>query len=491
MIPSDPHVGEAQPNPYLHNLWYRKLQPVTMDRRDFVKVAAACGACRLLPARPAAAQQSTAQHTPPGTEPQPRSAQVLPAVIAGMTLEQLRDDYYDRLFNRYLPFWDKGGYDKRFGGFMCELNDDGSVANDEKYIWYQGRGIWVYSFLYNHFGKDERWLDVARKTKDFMVDHMYAGEGKWHERARRDGTVTGGLGGNVYGWLFAAAGLTQYYRATEDKKSLSLATRSIWAAVKAHDDPSYTGAFSEGEDRVELPKKGLRSQAHSMVFVWVLSQLLSCHDDPSLAKLQAKHVDLIMNKFWNPEYGIANEYLLHDYARVPGAEGHMNAGHAIETLWMVADEALRIKDRKLFERATRRFRRLLEMCWDYVFEGLGSEDFLVFDTPKYRRGPKFSVKTMWAHCEVLIGCMMALEYTGQAWAKEWYERARRFTLRTMPVPGHGVWRQAVDRQGRDVKRIGISAKRRGNFHQPRTMMLSLLSLQRMIDHRRALTPFPG
>ena len=37
---------------------------------------------------------------------------------------------------------------------MCELNDDGSVANDEKYIWYQGRAIWVYSFLHNHFGKN-------------------------------------------------------------------------------------------------------------------------------------------------------------------------------------------------------------------------------------------------------------------------------------------------------------------------------------------------
>ena len=70
--------------------------------------------------------------------------------IAGMTLHQLRNDYRKRIFKEYLPFWDKGGFDKKYGGFMCELYDDGSVENDEKFIWYQGRGIWVYSYLYNN-----------------------------------------------------------------------------------------------------------------------------------------------------------------------------------------------------------------------------------------------------------------------------------------------------------------------------------------------------
>ena len=98
--------------------------------------------------------------------------EVLPFKIAGMAMEDLKDDYHDRLFNQYLPFWEKGGYDKELGGFMCELNDDGSVCSDVKYILYQGRGIWVYSFLYNNFGKDPSYLGIARKSRDFMV--MYS-----------------------------------------------------------------------------------------------------------------------------------------------------------------------------------------------------------------------------------------------------------------------------------------------------------------------------
>ena len=88
----------------------------------------------------------------------------MPGKIAGMNLEELRDDYHNRLFKQYLPFWEKGGYDKQLGGFICELNDDGSVYNDEKFLWYQGRGLWVYSFLYNNFGKNPSHLEIATKT---------------------------------------------------------------------------------------------------------------------------------------------------------------------------------------------------------------------------------------------------------------------------------------------------------------------------------------
>jgi N-acylglucosamine 2-epimerase len=227
-----------------------------------------------------------------------------------------------------------------------------------------------------------------------------------------------------------------------------------------------------------------------MVLVGALSQLLSVHQDPQLERLQKQHVSFIMNRFWNAEYGITNEYLQHDYSRIPGVEGYMFVGHSIETLWMILHEALRIKDRALFDAAKSRVRRLLEMSWDYVFEGCGDGDYFVFDTPKHHEGPDYNVKTMWAHCELLVDCLTILEYTGELWAKEWYDRVRAFALKTMPVAAHGVWRQAVDRRGKDIKRAATSTKRKDNYHQVRMLMLNLLSLERVIGNQRNLTPFP-
>jgi hypothetical protein len=49
---------------------------------------------------------------------------------------------------------------------------------------------------------------------------------------------------------------------------------------------------------------------------------------------------------------------------------------------------------------------------------------------------------------------------------------------------HGVWRQAVDRRGSGKQRPGISPYRKGNFHQPRCLMLNLLDVERLIDRGR-------
>ena len=73
--------------------------------------------------------------------------------IAGLTLKQHREELWGRLFDEYLPFWDHGGYDEKYGGFICNLDENGVPVDDQKFIWYQGRGIWVYSFLYNNIKK--------------------------------------------------------------------------------------------------------------------------------------------------------------------------------------------------------------------------------------------------------------------------------------------------------------------------------------------------
>ena len=272
-----------------------------MRRRDFLASTLAATVPAALPAvaLSAAAEEPAASAAAPAP----------PRQIAGMTIRQLCDDYHDRLFNHYLPFWDKGGYDRQLGGFMCELNDDGSVAADEKFIWYQGRGIWVYSFLYNEFGKDPHWLDVASKTREFMVRHMYAQEGKWYEKVRRDGSLLEGVGQTVFGWLFAAVGLSEYYLATGNPEDLELTKRSLAAAVNAYEEPGYTDTFTSKYMNLDVPFKGLRSQGHSMVIITALGRLLSHAADAELEKLQRQHVDHIVNDFWNPQYGIENEFL--------------------------------------------------------------------------------------------------------------------------------------------------------------------------------------
>ncbi len=395
----------------------------------------------------------------------------------GRSFDQLLEDCRSQLFDEYLPFWEKGGIDEANGGFMCYLYEDGSVENDRKDIWYQGRGIWVYSYLYNEIDKNPKWLDIARKARNFMVEHMHRGDGTWLDTVDRVGKPVSSIAidrtNNIYGALFATVGLIQYAKATGNEEDIELARLSIRKSVERYEDPAYLGVPVQGIDA-----SGLRAQGHSFMLIWVVPQLLELVSDPWLEALVKEHLDVVENKFWHPDYGISNEYLYHDYSRIPSHDGFMVPGHSIETQWMCMNEALRQGEEDRRDVFKNRMRRLIEMSWDYVYDGTCDTAYqavAINDTPA---GPFLDVKTMWAQSEVALGCLFAYEQTGEAWAQEWFDRSWNYLQRTMPTD-HGVWRQAVDRKGRDKQRAGISNYRRGNFHQPRCLMYMMKSLERM------------
>ncbi|HEU0048096.1 MAG TPA: hypothetical protein VFQ43_10885, partial [Nitrososphaera sp.] len=68
--------------------------------------------------------------------------------LAGMSPRELRDSLHTELFDVVLPFWDKHGVDHEYGGVMCSLDYDGTLVNTDKLLWFQGRALWVYSYLY-------------------------------------------------------------------------------------------------------------------------------------------------------------------------------------------------------------------------------------------------------------------------------------------------------------------------------------------------------
>ena len=392
--------------------------------------------------------------------------------IAGLPIKEHRDELWKRLFDEYLPFWEHGGYDEKYGGFICHLDNNGVPVDDEKNIWYQGRAIWVYSFLYNNIKKDPKYLEIAKRTRDFMVNKMYANNGKWVTIVHKDGKIIKGIEPetDIYGWLFAANGLAEYYKISGDDEDLRLIKSSIKAAVESYDSENYLkGTKIEGR----------RFQGHSMIFLRLLTQFLSYYKDEELEKLLEFHKNKIINNFYHPEYRISNEELNHDYSRIKGMEDKMFLGHSLETQWMVMDYALRRNDNELYEKVRDNFRRYLLMGWDYSFDGWGSEFYYVLQD--YSVNKICQTKTMWAHTEILNGCLIIYEQEGVEWAREWYGKTWDY-LKKYFSRGIGAWEQAVDRRGNPKSREnwGINPMRRGNYHQPRFLMLGILSLDRIM-----------
>jgi len=57
--------------------------------------------------------------------------------------------YREELIGRVIPFWMNHSLDQEHGGYFTCLTREGAVYDSRKYVWLQGRAVWMLSKLYN------------------------------------------------------------------------------------------------------------------------------------------------------------------------------------------------------------------------------------------------------------------------------------------------------------------------------------------------------
>ena len=408
-----------------------------------------------------------------GAQPNADATRTSRSHIAGMPLAEIREQYRYDLFDDYVPFWRKSGFDFDLGGFMCAVADDGTQLNTEKSMWYQGRGLWTHSYLYNHFGGDEH-LEMARLTKEFVIKHGRDAEGNWVSSMDREGRHTGAADRMGYAALFLAEGLQEYSKAAGDEEAMDLAIDVFWQGTETYNDPARD--IEQGYIPISYP--GMRVGGFEMVTIVLLNSLLQKRSDAKLEARMSNALENVTERFWNPEYGLNNEALDYEFNRPDDEnEDFMYLGHAIETFWMILHEALRRKDKALFDLAAERLKRHMEVAWDDVYGGF-------FRAMEVNGSYTFD-KVLWLQEEVLIGMMILMEHTDLEWPAWWFDRTFHYVQDKFPLRRHGypMWIMGGDRK------VAYQPKtaRKGNFHHPRHLMLNLLALDRMIERNGAVS----
>ena len=170
-----------------------------MNRRRFIGTACAAATASALPRLGA----STAGRT----KPAPIKS------LAGLRLKELRDQYYSYIYDDFLPFMEKYVIDTEFGGFMCQADRDGTRLGTSKTPTNEGRGIWVWSYLYSVLSKEQKYLDVAKRSLDLILKSRPEGDTLWPRSLTREGEPAAAADATVYGDLYIAAGIAEYARA--------------------------------------------------------------------------------------------------------------------------------------------------------------------------------------------------------------------------------------------------------------------------------------
>lgn len=410
--------------------------------------------------------------------------------LAGMAIQELRERYRAELFESYLPFWDRYGIDQKYGGFLCALDHDGTLVSDNKLAWFQGRGIWVYSFLYNHFGRNPRYLEIAKKAKEFLLAHFPQQDGWWAELVSREGKVLKPFGGDLLGMYFAAEGLQEYAYAAGDDETRAAAFNLLRKLFSHMNLPGSTDP--------ETGVVGVRSQGLWMVTLRAATQILRKWHDDEIASMADQSIDAIIDKHYNPDLGLNTETLNFDFSRPKEEANKTKIGHSIESLWMVMDEAARRNDKALRAICAERIRRHLEVGWDHIFGGLADSinvdqggyqwpvDRLVGTDMELRAVGEYKwMKSSWSLDETLLATLKIIEDSGEEWAVRYFNLAQETFDKKVSLKRHGfpLFLIFADRRFS----FQPHSVRQENYHRPRQYMLNLLALDRMIKRQQQPT----
>jgi N-acylglucosamine 2-epimerase len=447
-----------------------------MKRRDFI------GAAAIVPlAISGRLKAGPASRVPAG---QPAKKEIS---IGGVPLSTLREEF-KRDLDEYVDFFMRHGIDFERGGFMCSLDHDGTLVDTNKFHWFQGRGIWVFSHLYLNFEKNPRYLEAARKTCDFMLRYFPQDKEKmrWATIVAKDGAVVKDYENDPFGCYFGIEGMFELAAAAGDEKLFSEALDLYLRHYR----------FVRAPEALFMTyPPGTRGFNMEMADLEIATQVLRRKDIPEVRRIADECLATIMDRFYDPEIKLYNEVLDKDLNRIPAERNQGNPGHGVEVMWMVMDEADRRRDAALFGRAKDRVLDLLEIGWDHVYGGVvfgvnvgqGCYEWPVVQpagmTVEFRERGEYSyVKSQWSVSEVLIASLMAFEQGRDEWAARYFSQAKAVNDRKLSLRPHGFPLHLLftDR--------GFTYQphtmRKDNYHYMRAAMHCLEMLDRMMGRTK-------
>ena len=104
-----------------------------------------------------------------------------------MDLKPLIRLYRDELLENVVPFWLNKSQDPVNGGYFTCLDRKGDVFDTDKFIWLQGREVWLFSMIYNNIEKKQEWLDCALQGGEFLRKYGHDGNYNWYFSLTREG----------------------------------------------------------------------------------------------------------------------------------------------------------------------------------------------------------------------------------------------------------------------------------------------------------------
>lgn len=383
----------------------------------------------------------------------------------------LAEQYKSELLERVVPFWLEKSQDRAFGGYFTCLDRDGSVYDTDKFIWLQGREVWMFATLYNKVEKRQEWLDCALQGAEFLKKHGHDGALNWYFALDRAGTALVEPY-NIFSYTFAVLAFGQLSLATGSEEYAQIARKTFEIVLSKAGNPK--GRWSKASPG----GRSLKSFALPMILCNVALEIEPLLEPEFLSKTIETCIHEVMEVFYRPELGLIVENLGTDNELVDCFDGRqLNPGHAIEAMWFIMDLGKRLGRRDLIEKAVEITLREVEYGWDAEYGGI----FYFMD----RLGRpclqlEWDQKLWWVHIEALISLLKGHLLTGSAESLAWFERVHEYVWSHFRDEEFPEWYGYLNRRGEVLLSLK-GGKWKGCFHVPRGLFQCWQMLEELAE----------
>jgi len=380
--------------------------------------------------------------------------------MKSIDLQSVADRYRTALLNDVIPFWMKYSPDSEYGGFFTCLDRHGKVYDTDKFVWLQGREVWMFSHLCNIVERRQEWLDMALSGAAFLEKYGHDSEGNFYFSLTRDGQPLV-QPYNIFSDCFATMAFGELFRATGESRYGDLALRTFRNIINRTHNPK--GQWSKSYPGTR-PLKGFSLPMILSNLSGLLAHLL---DRETVDRIAEECIHEVMDVFYSEEYGLILENVDQDGSFSDSFEGRLlNPGHAIEAMWFMMDLAEKRGDKTLASKAVDITLNTLEKGWDDLYGGI----FYFLDVKGYPpQQLEWDQKLWWVHIETLISLVKGYALTGESRCLDWFEKVDSYTWGHFPDPGYGEWFGYLNRRGEVLLPLK-GGKWKGCFHVPRGLL---------------------
>lgn len=386
------------------------------------------------------------------------------------------------LDEKIIPFWHTHGLDSEHGGIHTCLTREGQVYSQEKSVWMQGRGAWVFAYLYNVVAPDIRCKELAasalafarKKCIDPVDRRMYfvVGTDGTPFRKRR----------YHFSEIFYIMANAEYSRLSGDEVYLQHAREYHDLLTTIHDDPSsdpyqVTPKYLSGAPQ-------LRGLSEELMFM-LATRILRIQDSSNRAHylaLEHKLMDTILSLHFNARVGTLLENVgpngeyIGDYS----SGRIVTPGHNLEAVWYLLREAEELGVLgSVLPRLEEIYAGAMQLGWDTKHGGVR----YMVDVEGYApQAYEHDMKLWWAHTEAILAALKLHRATGKLHYWDDFVQLLDWSLAHFNDDEFGEWYGYLHRDGQPTEPIAKGNVFKGPFHVPRMYAEGILEL-RLLQER--------